>query len=252
MQRSAASLASMAFICLAGALHGEDRRVAFPGAAGYGAFARGGRGGDVYIVTDLGDSGAGSLRHGLESATGPRTIVFEISGTIELESPLVIERPFMTIAGQTAPGDGITLKGRELAIRNTHDIILRYVRLRPGDVQCERGFTGDALSVDGVTDVMIDHVSMSWSIDETLAIRRSGAVTVQWSFITESLNDSCHPKGPHSCATLLGPNPDGRLTIHDCLFAHHVRRSPKPTSRGERRKEDTHLFEDFAGLGQDA
>ena len=205
---------------------------AFPGAEGYGAFAKGGRGGDVYIVTNLRDSGPGSLREGIDSAQGPRTIVFEVSGTIELESGLTIDSPFMTIAGQTAPGDGITVKNWGLAIRNTHDVIVRYVRVRPGDLRCGKGFTGDSLNVYGADNLMIDHVSASWSIDETLSVRRSGKVTVQWSFITESLNDSCHLKGPHSSGSLLGPNPNGCLTIHHCLFAHHVRRSPKPTSRG--------------------
>jgi len=234
MQRSTIALTIGCLAFLVSGLRAENGLVAFPGAEGYGAFAKGGRGGDVYIVTNLKDSGPGSLREGIDSAQGPRTIVFEVSGTIELESGLTIDSPFMTIAGQTAAGDGITLKNWDLAIRDAHDVVVRYIRVRAGDRRCGQGFTGDSLSVDGADRLMIDHVSASWSIDETLSVRRSGYVTVQWSFITESLNDSCHRKGPHSCGSLLGPNPSGCLTVHHCLFAHHVRRSPKPTSRGAR------------------
>ena len=232
MQKSATVLAIGCFVVLVSAIRAENRLVAFPGAEGYGAFAKGGRGGDVYIVTNLKDSGPGSLREGVDSAQGPRTIVFEVSGTIELQSGITIASPTITVAGQTAPGDGVTIKNWGIAIRDTNDVIIRYLRFRPGDVMGEKGFMGDSLNVDRVKDVMIDHVSVSWSIDETLSVRRSDNVTVQWSFITESLNDSCHHKGPHSCGSLLGPNPDGRLTIHHCLFAHHIRRSPKPTSKG--------------------
>lgn len=232
MRRFCSLLVALGLGCPAGDLLGEDHPAAFPGAAGFGAFARGGRGGDAYLVTNLKDAGPGSLRNGLDSASGPRTIVFEVSGTIELDSALVINRPFLTIAGQTAPGDGITLKGWGLLIRDAHDVIVRHIRLRPGDSACDKGFHGDCLEIRNATDVMIDHVSMSWSIDETVSIRDSDRVTVQWSFITESLNNSYHPKGPHSTASLLGPNPNGSITIHHCLFAHHVRRSPKATSRG--------------------
>ncbi|MFM8413892.1 MAG: polysaccharide lyase family 1 protein [Planctomycetota bacterium] len=232
LRRRGLWLAVLALGCVPGGLLGDERRVAFPGAEGFGAFARGGRGGDVYRVTTLEDSGPGSLRDGIATASGPRTVVFEVSGTIELGSPLVVRRPFLTIAGQTAPGDGIALKGWGLEIRGTHDVIVRFIRLRPGDAACKQGFHGDCLTVRDATDVMIDHVSMSWSVDEAVSIRGSDRITLQWCFITESLDASCHPDGPHSCGSLLGPNPHGALTIHHCLFAHHVRRSPKPTSSG--------------------
>ncbi|MCH9023400.1 MAG: pectate lyase, partial [Planctomycetes bacterium] len=105
--------------------------LAFPGAEGYGRFAQGGRGGDVYHVTHLGDSGPGSIRHGIETAEGPRTIVFDLSGTIELKSNLGIrEKSKITIAGQTAPGDGITLKDHGLNLSQSSDIIIRYIRVR--------------------------------------------------------------------------------------------------------------------------
>ncbi|MHC4170259.1 MAG: hypothetical protein ACYSWQ_25220 [Planctomycetota bacterium] len=106
---------------------------AFPGAEGYGRFARGGRGGDVYHVTNLNDSGPGSFREGIDSATGPRTIVFEVSGTIELKSDVRISNKGLTIAGQTAPGDGITFKDNKLGFSKCSDVIVRYIRVRLGD-----------------------------------------------------------------------------------------------------------------------
>jgi pectate lyase len=198
---------------------------AFPGAEGFGASAVGGRGGGVYHVTNLDDAGPGSLRYGIQTATGPRTIVFDVSGTIFLRSRLNINRPFLTLAGQTAPGDGITVAGWGTVITNTHDVIVRYVRFRPGDVNCPQ-IQDDSLSVSDSTDVIIDHVSASWSIDETLSVTGSDRVTVQWSLITESLNNSCHAEGPHGFGTLLRYS-SGSLTFHHNLYAHHRNRSPR-------------------------
>jgi pectate lyase len=138
---------------------------AFPGAEGAGAFTPGGRGGDVYHVTNLNDLGPGSLRFGIQNANGPRTIVFDISGTIFLQSKLNINRPFLTLAGQTAPGDGITVAGWTTDVNSTHDVIVRYMRFRPGDVNCPN-YQDDAFTVDKSTNVIADHVSASWSVDE--------------------------------------------------------------------------------------
>ncbi|MEO6390933.1 MAG: pectinesterase family protein [Pyrinomonadaceae bacterium] len=160
---------------------------AFPEAEGTGAYAIGGRGGDVYHVTNLNDSGAGSLRNGIQSATGPRTIVFDLAGTIYLDSQLIINKPFLTLAGQTAPGDGITVAGFTSVVNNTQHVVIRYMRFRGGDIRCP-AMQGDALWVDNSKDVIIDHVSASWSIDESLSVTDSDRVTVQWSMITESLN----------------------------------------------------------------
>ncbi|HNX48591.1 MAG TPA: glycoside hydrolase family 88 protein [Thermoanaerobaculaceae bacterium] len=198
---------------------------AFPGAEGFGAFAVGGRGGDVYHVTTLSDAGPGSLRSGVETAKGPRTIVFDLSGTIFLRSALTIDKPFLTLAGQTAPGEGVTVAGFETSISGTHDVIVRYMRFRPGDINCP-AFQGDALSVSRSHDVIIDHVSASWSIDEALSVTHSDRVTVGWSIIAESLNASCHAKGHHGYGSLLRWG-QGGLTFHHNLYAHHASRNPR-------------------------
>jgi rhamnogalacturonyl hydrolase YesR len=198
---------------------------AFPGAEGFGAFAAGGRGGDVYHVTTLADSGPGSLRHGVATARGPRTIVFDLSGTIFLRSDLVIDKPFLTLAGQTAPGDGVTVAGFMTSIDGTHDVVVRFIRFRPGDINCPE-FQGDALTVVRSRDVIIDHVSASWSVDETLSVTHSERVTVQWSIITESLNAACHQEGRHGFGSLLRWG-SGGITFHHNLFAHHASRNPR-------------------------
>ncbi len=199
---------------------------AFPTAEGAGAYSIGGRGGDTYHVTNLNDSGAGSLRNGITTATGPRTIVFDVSGTINLNSRLNINKPFLTIAGQTAPGDGITVAGWTTAVADTQHVIIRYLRFRAGDIRCASGMEGDSLWIDRSKDVIIDHVSASWSIDESLSVTESDRVSVQWSFITESLNNSCHPEGRHGFGSLIRYG-SGRISYHHNLYAHHNNRNPR-------------------------
>ncbi|MCC6540276.1 MAG: hypothetical protein IT162_22205 [Bryobacterales bacterium] len=205
-----------------------NRPVAFPGAEGFGAYSLGGRGGDVYHVTTLADSGNGSLRQGIQSATGPRTIVFDVSGTIDLRSRLSINKSNLTIAGQTAPGDGITVRGFGTLVSRVSHVVIRYLRFRLGDTNCPN-VQDDALSVDQASDVVLDHVSASWSIDETLSVTDSNRVSVQWSTIAESLSRSCHAEGAHGYGTLLRAF-DGKLStvsFHHNLFAHHSNRSPR-------------------------
>jgi len=186
---------------------------AFPGAEGFGMYALGGRDGDVYEVTNLNDSGPGSLRQACE-AKGPRTVVFRVSGTILLKSRLTILNPYITLAGQTAPGDGICIRDEALMVR-THDVIIRYMRFRIGNAN-EKG-TGDSLDVmRGSKDVIIDHCSISWGTDENGSFYGNTNVTVQWCMIGEGLY-------PHSCGGLWGS--DG--SYHHNLIYSSGTRNPK-------------------------
>lgn len=195
--------------------------LAFPGAKGFGAYTKGGRGGKVYHVTTLEDDGPGSLRWAVEQE-GPRTIVFEISGTIQLKSTLSIEHPYITIAGQTAPGDGICLRDDALTIE-THDVMVRYIRCRLGD----QGDSGDAISISKGKNILLDHCSASWSTDEVLSASTGEAtltnVTVQWCFITEALNPENHSYG-----SLIRGTGGAKYSFHHNLYAHNRGRNPRP------------------------
>ncbi|MDN3670483.1 pectate lyase [Echinicola jeungdonensis] len=198
------------------------QQLAFPTAEGYGKYAKGGRGGVVYEVTNLNDSGEGSLRAAVE-AEGPRTVIFRVSGNIELESPINIKNPYITIAGQTAPGDGICLKNHPLGIDADH-VIVRYIRVRPGDVS---GKDYDAVSSRYTNHIILDHISASWSIDECMSIYHCDSITVQWSLISESLSGSNHAKGSHGFGGIWGSN---HGTYHHNLLAHHTSRNPRMAS----------------------
>ena len=192
---------------------------AFPGAEGYGAMTRGGRGGKVIAVTNLNDSGPGSLREACETE-GPRIVVFSVSGTITLESRLRISNPYITIAGQTAPGDGICIKKYPISI-NASEVIVRYIRVRLGN---ETGDDADAISGRYHKNIIIDHVSASWSVDETVSIYHCENVTIQWCLISESMYDSGHVKGTHGFGGIWGSN---HSTYHHNLLAHHSSRNPR-------------------------
>jgi hypothetical protein len=194
--------------------------VAFPGAEGFGQLASGGRGGDVYHVTNLNDAGAGSLREGFRSANGPRTVVFDLSGTIQLKSRLVLDKSNITIAGQSAPGDGVTLRDFTFQIKNATNIIVRYLRCRLGDENKSIGAKGgdDTFNTDDIDGVIVDHCSFSWAIDGTHDLRRGGNVTVQWSIFSEALNHSLHQKGEHAmCASYRDLS--GNISLHHNLYA---------------------------------
>ena len=204
---------------------------AFPGAEGAGQLAAGGRGGAVFRVTSLADDGPGTLRAALE-AQGPRTIVFDIGGTIRLASPLILRHGRITVAGQTAPGGGIAIRDQPLIIR-ADDVVIRHLRSRLGD---ESAVEADAISIERGRRIILDHVSASWSVDETLSIgsrydppeRGIYDVTVQWSIIAESLNRSTHAKGDHGYGTLARGGHGARITFHHNLWADHRARMPRP------------------------
>ncbi len=205
---------------------------AFPGAEGFGADTPGGRGGKVYVVTTLDDHGRGSLREAVE-AEGPRIVVFSISGDIELRGPLEIRNPWLTIAGQTAPGGGICLKGHKMLLRGTHDIVVRHLRVRPGDIA---GKGMDAISIGsfgaggGVSNVVVDHCSASWASDETISVAGpSRNVTVQWCILAECLSRSVHLEGEHSKGSIIGGQGEG-ISFHHNIYAHIGTRNPKAGS----------------------
>lgn len=191
-------------------------------AEGFGADTPGGRDGTRMAVTTLDDSGPGSFR-AAATAAGRRTIVFVVAGLITLTSPVVIREPYVTIDGASAPGDGVCIRGSEVTIR-THDVIVRHMRFRPGDLA---GAEVDALSVGGDSHhVLVDHVSASWAVDETLSA--SGAihdVTIQWSIIAEGLNHSVHSKGAHGYGSLV--RAVGGVTLHHNLWVHNSSRNPR-------------------------
>lgn len=223
---------------------------AFPGAEGFGRFATGGRGGAVLRVTTLADSGPGSLRSAVE-ARGPRTVVFDVGGEIVLASPLKLNRANITIAGQTAPGDGITLRGQPLIIA-ADDVVVRYIRVRLGD---ETGVQDDAVNVTRGRRIILDHVSASWSVDETLSAGSRYAtpeegvfdLTVQWSIISESLNVSLHDKGKHGYGSLIRGGRGARMSWLNNLWANHQARMPRPGNYNDRSADPVGGFFEFRG-----
>ena len=214
----------------------QSTRLAFPGAEGGGAHVFGGQGGKVYVVKSLADSGPGTLREALEQG-GARIIVFNVAGIIKLQSPIIIRAPYVTIAGQTAPGDGICVAGESIWI-NTHDVVVRYLRFRRGATDVAR--RDDGLGGNPVGNIIIDHVSASWGLDENMSIYRhvyhnpetgkadklpTVNVTIQNSIFSEGLDTYNHAFG----STIGGLN---SLFTRN-LWANNIARNPSVGMYGD-------------------
>ena len=193
--------------------------LSFPTAEGSGRFSTGGRGGDVYEVTNLNNSGPGSIVDAVSS--GNRTIVFRISGTIELGNVILRPKSNTTIAGQTAPGDGICLKGR-IHIGSVSNVIIRFIRVRVDEGAANSN--GDAIDIESGTNIIIDHVSASYARDETISCQEeSDKVTVQWCIMSEALTFELHSYG-----SLIRGDYGDEKTYHHNLYAHNRGRNPRP------------------------
>lgn len=227
---------------------GDDKSVealAFPGAEGGGRFTTGGRGGVLYKVTNLDDYGLGetpiegSLRYGIEQIQGPRTIVFDVDGTIELKRGIyLVDYPDLSIIGQTAPGEGITLKNYNFSFNlskdpekgagNSINAIVRFLRIRPGDACSD--YAEDAIGGRYFKNGIIDHVTAGWSVDETLTFYGVQNFTAQWCIASESLNLSNHAKGAHGYGAMFSGD---NTTFHHILLAHHGSRCPRISDLSE-------------------
>jgi hypothetical protein len=206
----------------------SDLRV-FPGAEGFGVATVAGRGGQVIKVQTLAKDGPGSLKAALDQQ-GPRIIVFEVAGTIGLDRSLNVSNPYVTIAAQTAPSPGITLAGAPLVVR-THDVLIQHLRVRVGDRTQVDPDNADALAISHpsaeVYNVVIDHCSFSWAIDEVLSTwgPKVHDVTISRSIVSEGLSHSIHPKGEHSKGILVGDH-SKRVAVLGNYLAHNLQRNP--------------------------
>ncbi len=219
---------------------------AFPGAEGFGAYSFGGRGGDVLRVTNLDDSGPGSLRAAVE-AEGPRIVIFDVGGTIKLEEPIHVGNPYLTIAGQTAPGDGITVAGCMFHVY-TYDVIIRHMRFRLGDY---RGEVADphwhdwTFFLNSANHAILDHVTITWGVSGNLVVQRNDNVTVQNSMLAKPLTDSYHRKGSRGYGALVRGRHGARYSFLRNLWANNRARVPRPGNYLSREDDPDGLLVDF-------
>lgn len=215
---------------------------AFPTAEGFGKFATGGRGGEVVEVTNLNDNGEGSLRWALSQYPAtPLTIVFRISGVIKLNSDIRSKRDGLTIAGQTAPGDGICIRGGKLNFGGSKNLVIRHIRSRIGGMTDKGVFIpGGSIGVENASDIIIDHCTFGWSAEENMTFYDNKRTTVQWCIIHEGLYTSGHAKGERSYASQWG---GVFSTYHHNLLAHNNNRSTR--FNGARGANDLHVLTDY-------
>lgn len=206
--------------------HAQERTLAFPEAEGFGKYTTGGRGGNVYYVTSLEDCSDGNLVPGTlrwalsDGDDTPRTVLFKVCGTIYLTSRLKLQHPNVTIAGQTAPGGGICIAGANIYVCKPN-VIIRYIRFRAGDVP---NTNYPCLDVENTKNVIIDHCSLTWSMEECLTMYDCDSTTVQWTIIGEGLYNSKHHKGQRSYATQWGGE---HSSMHHCLITNCHSRTPR-------------------------
>jgi len=230
---------------------------AFPGAEGYGRYATGGRGGAVYYVNSLADTNTGNsttkegtLRWCLNQS-GAKTILFKVSGTVWLTSKLSISKPNVTIAGQSAPGDGVCIAGFPVEV-SADNVIIRYLRFRMGDLKDISADGADALGGRFHSNIIIDHCSVSWSTDECCSFYNNSNFTLQWCIISESLNYSKHSKGAHGYGGIWG---GFGASFHHNLMAHHKSRMPRlgpganTTPTNELTDVRNNVYYNYAGEG---